>query len=166
MQANILGIKYRATITAIEAILKAGNRVEAGGIEVQPGAVFEAAQKLYSAQDSWRVYLIRPPKDIIVGHINEPPFQTLRLENEPEFPGEYPAGWAERGTWMPCPKCGTALLWAEAGYVPGWRICLNGHFARLPSDGREARYEGDIPEGSEYYGSSLESIRYKPYPEP
>jgi len=30
--------------------------------------------------------------------------------------------WALAGI-APCPNCGGRLLWAEAGYVPGYRIC-------------------------------------------
>lgn len=35
--------------------------------------------------------------------------------------------------------CGAALVWYEAGYVPGYRICLAGHHAMLTGDGSTAR---------------------------
>lgn len=44
----------------------------------------------------------------------------------------------DRGAWMGCPTCGAALLWCEAGFVPGWRICLGGHAVQLSEDGRVA----------------------------
>ncbi len=48
---------------------------------------------------------------------------SLRLPSEPEFPGEHPASvwdWAE---WQPCPECGAPLVWYEAAYVGGYRVC-------------------------------------------
>lgn len=68
----------------------------------------------------------------------------LRLRNEPEYPGEWPENksiaWYERGQWVPCPapKCGRALVWYEAGNVPGYRVCTAGHHAQLSADGRTA----------------------------
>lgn len=56
-------------------------------------------------------------------------------------PATEPAGiaWHEFGAWVPCPTCGAALVWYEAGYVPGYRVCVRGHHAQLSADGRSAR---------------------------
>ncbi len=68
----------------------------------------------------------------------------LRLQSEPAYPGEWAGvvcvAWWERGDWVPCPHhgCGAPLVWYEAGYVPGYRICLWGHHAQLSRDGRRA----------------------------
>lgn len=65
----------------------------------------------------------------------------IRLAVEPPYPGEFSGGiscW-ERGDWVPCPRCGGALVWYEAGYVPGYRLCTKGHHAQLSSDGRAAK---------------------------
>jgi hypothetical protein len=69
----------------------------------------------------------------------------LRLAIEPEYPGEWPEGaaiaWYERGAWCRCPapRCGRALVWYEAGYVPGYRVCTRGHHVQLSNDGRSGR---------------------------
>jgi hypothetical protein len=71
--------------------------------------------------------------------------QGLRLAVEPPYPGEWPEGkgvvWHERGAWLPCPVpgCARALVWYEAGYVPGYRICTAGHHVQLAEDGRSAK---------------------------
>lgn len=67
----------------------------------------------------------------------------LRLDDEPEYPGEWRDGglsWAERGSWVPCPQCGAALVSHEAGYVPGYRVCARAphHHAQLDDGGRAA----------------------------
>jgi hypothetical protein len=47
----------------------------------------------------------------------------LRMASEPPLPDEI----IDKGyfplDWTPCPECGAPLMWAEAGYVPGYRIC-------------------------------------------
>lgn len=48
---------------------------------------------------------------------------ALRLGSEPHWPMEVEAGWDVRACWLPCPKCGAPLVWCEAGYVPGYRVC-------------------------------------------
>lgn len=92
----------------------------------------------------WRVMLRRPPAGLVLVLVGERAEQRLglRIEREPRYPGEWPASavaWHERGCWTPCPVCGAALVWYEAGYVPGYRICLSGHHSRLSADGRSAR---------------------------
>ena len=144
--------QYRATIPAIEAILREpGNRVERpAGVEVRPGSVFGAAQE---PSGLWAIWLARPPAGIIVVRILGSSDVAIRMADEPEYPGEAPAAWHERGEWTPCPAqgCGRALLWAEAGYVPGYRVCAGGgHFARLTEDGRSAEREGTVRAGSQY----------------
>ncbi len=91
------------------------------------------------------VTLVRPPRGLVyvlIGHGAEQ-HHGVRLDVEPEYPGEWPDGqgtsWWERGALVPCPTCGYALLWCEAGYVPGWRICLAGHASQLSADGRTAK---------------------------
>lgn len=49
--------------------------------------------------------------------------------------------WYERGQWVPCPQCGGALVWYEACYVPGYRICVERqHHAQLSHDGSSASH--------------------------
>ena len=115
----------RLTVPAREALVRAGNEVEAG------------------AYGTPVVTLRRPPRGLVlvlVGHGAEQHL-ALRCEDEPAYPGEWPADavpWWERGCWVPCPQCGATLLWDEAGRVPGARVCLDGHSAQLAHDGRTA----------------------------
>ena len=60
------------------------------------------------------------PKGIVA--IEIPNSIGLRLENEPEYPMEHPNYWAQL-MWTPCPKCSAPIVWYEAGYVPGYRVC-------------------------------------------
>ena len=48
---------------------------------------------------------------------------SLRMEIEPEYPGEFMGDYWQRLDFAPCPKCGAPLMWYEAGYIPGYRVC-------------------------------------------
>lgn len=48
---------------------------------------------------------------------------SLRMEDEPEWPGEEPAAYWDQLTLTPCPRCQAPLVWWEAGFVPGYRVC-------------------------------------------
>jgi hypothetical protein len=61
----------------------------------------------------------------------------LALDLGPLGPGE---AWWEKPL-PPCPDCGGALVWFEAGYVPGTRKCLGAAIGTTP-DGR-ATYDPD-----------------------
>lgn len=119
---------YRMTIPVREALRRAGNEVVTAG-----------------AGDLYAVTLRSPPAgivDCLIGnHADQ--HRGLRMHDEPPYPGEWPRGgvaWHEQGQWTPCPKCGGALVWYEAGYVPGYRICTAGHHVQLSADGRSARF--------------------------
>ncbi len=81
---------------------------------------------------------MRPPAGLVVVAISGSSELGVRLEDEPEYPGECPAAWWSLGAWVGCPACGFALLWCEAGFVPGWRVCLAGHAVQLAGNGRSA----------------------------
>ena len=91
-----------------------------------------------------RVVLQRPPVGLTLVLIGEGREQHhgLRLDSEPEYPGEWrqrgAVAWWQRCDLVPCPRCGSGLVWYEAGYVPGRRLCLRGHMAQLSCDGRSA----------------------------
>lgn len=152
----IHGERVRATIPAVEALLAAGNRLAVAGVEVRPGSVMQAAQ--LAAEHGWTVWLTTPAAGVVLVRAPDPTGRTeprwagawpeqrqvqspvmvdaLRLASEPEYPGEQPRrdAWEEARWTIGCPAkgCGRALLWAEAGYVPGWRVCAGGgHFASL-----------------------------------
>lgn len=91
----------------------------------------EALQRVSEVHDG-RYYYTTPPTGIVpvlapaldsMGYM-----PALRCENEPDYPGEQP----NNDMWlavdlMPCPRCGAALVWYEAGYVPGYRVCAGPH---------------------------------------
>lgn len=125
----------RMTIPVREALERAGNAIRQG-----------------REAHVWDVELSRPVSLVVVQTL-EPipgvmyggsPRVALRLEEEPEYPQEHAAAWWDRGAWVACPSCGAALVWYEAGYVPGYRICLgeHRHHAQLSGDGLSARANG------------------------
>ena len=118
----------RMTILVREAIERAG-----GALDRPPSA------------DGWPVATLADcPACIEVVHVDCAPWGqhlALRLADEPHYPGEMPAecvAWWERGDWVPC-HCGAALVWDEAGRVPGSRLCMRGHAVELTDDGRAVR---------------------------
>lgn len=120
----------RLTVPAREALLRAGNRVVC--IRVVPAGA-----------ETWDVTLCGSVPPGLVLDVLGDATRALRLDDEPGWPGAYPdsvVAWNERGEWIPCPMCGAALVWWEAGYVPGYRICARAphHHAQLSEDGRTA----------------------------
>lgn len=132
----------RLTVPAREALIRAGNSVSvATDVYVDPDPEALDPRRPPSLQRSraqtWHVQLVRAPRGIErVWILSYGQYAGLRLRDEPAYPGEISAAWWERGEWTPCPRCGLALVWYEAGYVPGYRICLAGHHAQLSDDGR------------------------------
>lgn len=91
----------------------------------------EALERVSTVRDD-AYYYQRPPVGVVTvlapmieaGAPTMGRMVALRLADEPPFPGEI----ANPDMWMeveltPCPKCGAALVWYEAGYVPGYRVC-------------------------------------------
>jgi len=113
----------RLTVPAREALIEAGN------------AVTRASDL------QWHLDLTAPPKGLVsvLTRIGADFIRGLRLATEPAYPTEYDQSWWERGEVVPCPRCGRSLVWYEAGYVPGYRICLVGHGAQLSADGTSAK---------------------------
>lgn len=92
----------------------------------------EALEKVADRQDDDAYYFTRPPAGLVVVLAPVPNGQpgqltyALRCEDEPPFPGEVRDDgmtYWQRAALEPCPICGAALVWYEAGYVPGYRVC-------------------------------------------
>ena len=99
--------EVRATIPVVESLRAAGATVE----------------PLATPAIGYRVTLGRTmPAGIVAAHINGATWIGLRMDNEPEYPGEHPDYW-QQVDWTPCPVCGAPVVWYEAGYVPGYRVC-------------------------------------------
>jgi len=73
------------------------------------------------------------PTGIVAVHLNESPHLGLRLEIEPEYPIEFPDFWAQVD-FTPCPICNAPVVWYEAGYVPGYRVCTRSPHHHLQSE--------------------------------
>jgi len=101
--------RVRLTIPAREALEAAGAK-----ITLTPD---RDGVTLYTVELSDRV-----PRDIVAAHIRNTDHLGLRLAIEPEYPGEISSYW-ETLDFTPCPKCAAPLIWYEAGYVPGYRVC-------------------------------------------
>jgi hypothetical protein len=123
----------RMTIPVREALERAGNYITSLGVGDFGFPVFDV-----------ELCGIVPP-GIVEVCIGEGATQHwgLRLVSEPPYPDEWPPEEVQRdyGAWVPCPHegCGRALVWFEAGYVPGYRLCTQGHHAQLSEDWRSAK---------------------------
>ena len=97
----------RATIPVVEALQAAGAKIEA----------------LPAPAIGYRITLGETmPAGIVAVHLNESPHLGLRMTNEPEYPREFADYWRQVD-WTPCPVCDAPVVWYEAGYVPGYRVC-------------------------------------------
>lgn len=47
----------------------------------------------------------------------------IRRVDELEYPHEYGIDFWRCVNLTPCPECGSSLIWYEAGYVSGYRVC-------------------------------------------
>lgn len=123
----------RLTVPAREAIESRASRVE------------------QTAAQPWPLYTVtlngNLPKGLVLCLIGTGAEQHrgLRMSDEPPYPGEWmqrgAIAWYEHGDWTRCPKCHAPLVWYEAGYVPGYRICTRAphHHVQLDADGKGAK---------------------------
>lgn len=132
MRPAVLHAGYRLTIPVREALEHAGNIVRPA-VAQYPG---DRAGIPY-----WDIELSCPIPVVVCRIINTSDI-ALRLAIEPRYPGEILAAWWERGEWLPCPRCGAATLWDEAGRVPGARCCVKGHRVQVNSRGTRITREG------------------------
>jgi len=149
--------RLRLTIPCRERLIHAGNVVEAlepvtlnpSGTHAHDDLSVPPSLRRGPTYPFWRVTLTgRVPLGLVLCFIQYGPDQHygLRLDEEPPYPGEFPfdaVEWWRRGNWVPCPApgCGAPLVWYEAGYAPGYRICARSphHHAQLSPDGRSAQ---------------------------
>ena len=98
----------RATIPVLEAVLQAGGSY-VPLVNTDNGYLITLSDKM--------------PACIIAVHLNRStPRIGLRLESEERYPQEFPDYW-ETVNFTPCPVCQAPIVWYEAGYVPGYRVC-------------------------------------------
>ena len=97
----------RATIPAVEALRAAGSTLE----------------PLVRPKLGYKITLgDTMPSGIVAVQLNETPWMGLRMANEPAYPQEFADYW-NQVAFTPCPLCGAPVVWYEAGYVPGYRVC-------------------------------------------
>lgn len=98
----------RATIPVIETLKKAGATLE----------------PLLSTDGGYSItFKDIMPSGIVAVHLNKSePRIGLRLETEDPYPQEHPDYWATV-EFTPCPVCQAPVVWYEAGYVSGYRVC-------------------------------------------
>lgn len=83
------------------------------------------------SSDVWNIVLgRRMPPGIVAVPLPQWPWIGLRLDTDPPYPGESPDTWLQAG-WLPCPKCGAPVVWYEAGYVRGYRVCARPPYHHL-----------------------------------
>lgn len=122
-QAKFIGgphEKVRLTVPAREAL-------EAVGASITPEPLDkEIGMPTYTVEMYYRVPAglvavateVKPMTGYGCLHVT-----SLRMETEPPYPAEIEADYWTRLDFTPCPKCGAPLIWYEAGYVPGYRVC-------------------------------------------
>ncbi len=100
--------EVRATIPVVEALRMAGATVDS----------------LPSPRIGYLVTLGETmPSGVVAVHLNGPsPNIGLRMADEPEYPMEFENYWSQVD-FTPCPVCSAPVMWYEAGYVPGYRVC-------------------------------------------
>lgn len=110
----------RLTIPAREALEAFGAAVS----PADPPHLLESGKWVMSSAPHWRVALgtLCPPGLIAAQQVGVSHAICIRLDIEPEWPNEIPATWPQLDL-TPCPRCRSALVWYEAGYVPGYRVC-------------------------------------------
>ena len=137
----------RLTIPAREALERAGNRVELLGATTMLPHSARPSQR-GPTYHVWRVEMTGVvPRGLALCLIGqgEEQHRGLRISDEPPYPGEWmqrgAIAWYEHGEWVPCPTCRAPLVWYEAGYVPGYRICTRAphHHVQLDDDGKSAK---------------------------
>ena len=110
------GLKLgRATHNRVRLTIPAREALEAHGAEIERT---DPIENLYSVTPGETV-----PEGIVAVSMTGPSPLGLRLEIEPEYPGEFEVSRWAQVDFTPCPKCGHALIWYEAGFVPGYRVC-------------------------------------------
>ena len=97
----------RATVPVVEALQAAGATVEPLSAPAI-GYVITLGNTM--------------PAGIVAVHLNQSPWLGLRLAVEPEYPMEHQDYWLQVD-FTPCPVCSAPVVWYEAGYVPGYRVC-------------------------------------------
>jgi len=106
--------RVRATIPALEALRAAG------ALTTQLGTTAEGAPLWDLDLDG----IERMPAGLIACRLIGPDCSVgIRTAEEPEYPQECGISPWVQANLTPCPVCGAPLVWYEAGYVPGWRVC-------------------------------------------
>ena len=110
----------RLTIPAREALEAASAVIT----PAEPPTIHVNGRWERSSAPHWRVELRQQcPSGLVVTQEYGSHAVCVRRDDEPEWPGgEAPAAWQQLDL-TPCPTCGSALVWYEAGYVPGYRVC-------------------------------------------
>lgn len=111
----------RLTIPAREALEAAGATIT----PIESPVIFaDRSNWVRDPAPHWQVALGRRcPSGLVVATMAGGNAQCIRTTEEPPWPDELPSSmWTELDL-TPCPKCGHALVWYEAGFVPGYRVC-------------------------------------------
>lgn len=99
------------SVRATAAVLAA---LEESGAKIEP---------LPGHADAFSVELgDRMPAGIVASSLPRTRLTDLRMRGEPPAHGIYEDCWSQV-EWTPCPVCGAPVVWYEAGYVPGHRVC-------------------------------------------
>lgn len=107
LSAPAIHSRVRLTISAREALLEHGAIVR-----------WIESDRTYTVQLRDTV-----PPDLIVTRLANSDELGIRRNIEPEYPDEIGHAFWDQVDFAPCPICRAPLIWYEAGYVPGYRVC-------------------------------------------
>jgi hypothetical protein len=112
--------KVRLTLHAIEALQASGATITDDPMDEALGIQTHMVQMGASIPTGLVVAATHIPCQDGYGYLD---VLSLRMEVDPPYHDEQDADYWRRLDFMPCPKCGSPLVWYEAGYVPGYRVC-------------------------------------------
>lgn len=122
-------LRFEAGAEGVRLTIPAREALEAAGAVVTPAGQASNGAPLYDIRLGPEVVI---PTGLVLTHTQirhphggyELPL-SVRLSVEPPYPGEVDevvSIW-NHADLTPCPTCGRGLVWYEAGYVPGYRVC-------------------------------------------
>ncbi len=122
------GLEFRgAHLPCCRLTTPAREALEAAGAVITPAqqpASGVSGAWVPSGAPHWSVELMQScPQGLVVSRAAGSSAIQIRRHDEPEWPGgEVAAEW-EQVDLTPCPHCGSPLVWYEAAYSGGYRVC-------------------------------------------
>lgn len=112
-------------LKAVRLTIPARDKFEAGGAAVAAVGTEANGNVLYTVTLAERM-----PAGLIGCSLCGKLYRAIRCDDEPSYPNELPDLWLQVDL-TPCPECEAPIVWYEAGYVSGYRICTGAEHHHL-----------------------------------